>query len=302
MPDGIWRQIEVLLTGATNRVILVAPFIKVPVFEAVLAAIPNIVTDVTCITRWSAEEVAAGVSDPEIMDAAGVDGRPTVLLCHRLHAKVYISDLRCLVGSANLTGKATGKVEPANIELLVETDAEHPEVAALLVQLIAESTLATPEIAAEVRARANLLVGNGLAPLIGQASDGGAVRWYPTTRAPERLYRVYLGDAHGCPNSILEGVLTDLAHLDIPPGLGKQQFDAAVRGRIYSFPEVATLVDSGRISSSELEAALVANGVDATIDAAERALTLTRWLIFFDTDLHTVQAGPYDIVRGKQIG
>ena len=280
---------------------MIAPFIKFRIFEAALAAIPRAVTDVTCITRWSAEEVAAGVSDPEIVDAAEADGRPTVLLCHNLHAKLYISDVQCLVGSANLTGKATGKLQPANIELLVEADAGHCEITALLLRLLAESTPATPEIAAAVRARANLLVANGLSPTPIEAEGDEALRWYPTTRAPERLYRVYLGDPRGCPHAILEGALADLAHLDLPPGLDKQQFDAAVRGCIYSFPEIAALLDAGRISSVELEAALLANRVSSAIDAAERALTLTRWLTFFDADLHTVPAGPYDIVRGRQL-
>lgn len=301
MPDGIWRQIEVLLEGARSRVVLVAPFIKVPIFRAALAAIPSEVTDVKCITRWSAEEVAAGVSDPEIFDAAGADGRPTLLLCHSLHAKLYVSDGRCLVGSANLTGKATGKAQPANIELLVEADADHVEVAALLRQLLAESTPATPEIAASVRAQAKLLVANHLAPILVEAENDATARWYPATRAPERLYRVYLGDPSGCPAAVLEGALGDLAHLDLPPGLDMKQFDAAVLQRVYSFPEVAPLIGSGRISSVELEAALLANGAGTAVDAAERALTLTRWLMFFDADLRTVPAGPYDIVRGRQL-
>jgi hypothetical protein len=205
-----------------------------------------------------------------------------------------------LVGSANLTAKATGKANLPNIELLIETAADRGEVTALLAQLMADSIPATPTVAAEIRARADLLVENGLvSPAIGPERDE-MTRWYPTTRAPERLYRVYLGDPRGCPHAILEGVLSDLAHLDLAPGLDRQQFGIAVLERIYTFPEVAELVSSGRTSSVDLEAALLATGGTST-DAAERALILTRWLICFDALLHTVPSGPYDIVRGRQL-
>lgn len=301
MADHIWRQIDSLLASAKDRVLLIAPFIKVPIFEAALAAIPAHVADVTCITRWSAEEVAAGVSDPEIIDVAKADGRPVILLCHNLHAKIYISDQQCLVGSANLTGKATGRIGPANIELLVATDTIHPAISAALQEIKAQSVLATAAIAAEVRARADLLTSNGMLPFGRESAGDTSARWYPVTRAPERLYRVYLGDSTGCTYAVLEGALTDLAHLDIPPGLNEREFREAVLQRIYLFPEVNALERSGQISSTELESALLTSGTNSSVNAAERALTLTRWLIYFDTLLHTVPAGPYNIVRGQQL-
>ncbi len=66
-------------------------------------------------------------------------------------------------------------------------------------------------------------------------------------------------------------------------------------------PEVSALVEMGRITSVELEIALLNNGVSSAVDAAEKALTITRWLTFFDAELHTVPAGPYEIIRGRRM-
>ena len=71
---------------------------------------------------------SAGVSDPEIIEAAKSDERISIALRPSLHAKLYRADGRCLVSSANLTGKATGRVPNANVELSLKVPIDHPEV------------------------------------------------------------------------------------------------------------------------------------------------------------------------------
>jgi hypothetical protein len=299
--DHVWQQLKQLLLGANRRVVLVAPFIKRDLFEAVLDTIPSSVTDINCVTRWSVAEIAAGVSDPEIAELAAADGRVLVRLCHDLHAKLYVADTRCLVGSANLTNKATGRVRAPNLELLLEEDASHPEVQRVLGAISSNAVPATLELARLLREQAELLQADEESPRIvipGQRAQ--VTRWLPETRRPERLYPVYRGRHHNIGRDVLVGVLRDLAELDIPPGLVEEQFAATVRGRLRDLPEVRRLGELGRLSLGDATEELVANGI-WTEDQAQRALeTLGEWLRYFD-EVHFVPTGPWEIRQGKPI-
>src|SRR4051794_6196082 len=138
--SDLMTPVERLVTRAADRVILVAPFVKLGVFTRLLRAIPEHVAEIVIITRWAPAEVAAGVSDPEIVSAAEGDGRVRVLLHHRLHAKIYVSDDRCLIGSANLTAKALGLTAQPNIEVLVELPTTSPHIAQVLDLLLQSSS------------------------------------------------------------------------------------------------------------------------------------------------------------------
>ncbi|MGV9303837.1 phospholipase D family protein [Nonomuraea sp. NPDC003727] len=299
--DHVWQQLKQLLLGASRRVVLVAPFIKKDLFQAVLDTIPSSVTDINCVTRWSVAEIAAGVSDPEIAELAAADGRVLVRLCHNLHAKLYVADTRCLVGSANLTGKATGRVPGANLELLLEGDTRHPEVQRVLSAIDNSAVPATPELGRLLREQAELLRADEEAPRIAiPGQQTRATSWLPETRRPERLYRVYRGRYRDVGREVLAGVLRDLAELDIPPGLVEEQFGATVRARLRELPEVRRLSEIGRLSLGEAKEKRVASG-SWTEEQAQRALeTLGEWLRYFD-EVQFVPTGPWEIRQGKQI-
>src|SRR5436305_2039515 len=81
MTGGVWRggscrnqnsfveplgtALEELVASASQDLVLAAPFIKVRVLDRVLNLTEGTVR-VTCITRWRAEEIAAGVSDLDV--------------------------------------------------------------------------------------------------------------------------------------------------------------------------------------------------------------------------------------------
>ena len=299
--DHVWQQIEQFLAGAAREAILVAPFIKKETFQAALAAVPTSVQRIRCVTRWSVAEVAAGVSDPEIAEIAEADGRASILLCHNLHAKLYVADDRCLVGSANLTGKATGRVPAPNIELLVETGVEHPEVRRVLDAIHATVVPGTVQLAQQIRAQADLVRADEDAPqvLVVGESDVQA-RWLPETRNPERLYRVYNGRHRNIATDVLAGVLRDLIHLDISPGLPEQDFGAAVLLRLRSLPELRALAESGSLNLDDAKRELIDGGFN-TPDQAQRAVeTIAKWLSYFD-EVYMVPVGPWEIREGKEI-
>ena len=299
--DYAWRQIEALLAEATNRVVLIAPFIKKEVFEAALAAVPADVNDVQCITRWSVAEVAAGVSDPEIAELAAADGRVSIRLCHRLHAKLYAADDRCLVGSANLTGKATGRVQPANLELLLEAPSNNPEVQRLFRAVESSAIAGTVDLARQIREQANMLMADEDSPrLLMPGESAQSAHWMPETRRPARLYGVYSGRYEAIAGDILAGILRDLGSLDIAPGLDEEAFGKAVLARLHALPETRRLLISGRLKMSELQDELEASG-EYTPDQARRSVeTIAEWLRYFD-DVYVVPIGPWEIRQGKEI-
>jgi hypothetical protein len=293
------ERLYALLRQAHFRVVLGAPFIKLRPFQEALQVIPGSVKDVVVVTRWSAAEVAAGVSDPEIISAVEADGRGRVLLRHDLHAKLYVADEVCLVGSANLTGKALGTAANPNVELLVEMPSTDPHVAKVLTVLLHASQIATPGLATAVRAQADLLLEHGLVqPGVGSGESVGQ-SWYPSSRAPAHLYEVYSGRTAGKSTAALAAALADLQSLDLPFGLDGAVFRAAVAARLASLPEVVALDQAGEVSVRELEEALRQR--PGVTDAADAAEALTRWLLYFHGGLRVERSADYRLVRGRDL-
>ena len=115
------RDGDVLLAHvarAKKGVLLCAPFIKLGVAKRLLSAIgPDVAVEI--ITRWHAEEIAAGVSDLAVFDLSVSRPGVTMRLLDNLHAKLYVSDDLLLAGSANLTATALGWCDDPNLELLM---------------------------------------------------------------------------------------------------------------------------------------------------------------------------------------
>jgi hypothetical protein len=299
--DFVWRQIEALLVTAHDRVIIVAPFIKDAVFQRTLEAVPTAVGSVVVITRWHVADVAAGVTDPEIIFRTRDGGQVAVLLHPRLHAKLYVADQRCLVGSANLTARALGLTEVSNIELLIPADVTQPEIADTLQRMLSEAQPATAELAQLVRDQANeMLDSEQLTVWSTDEPDAMLGRWYPTTRDPKRLFQIYQGERDRCPKTIVDAALLDLAMLGVTPGLDAAAFAAVVRQRLYDMPPVRRLADDGRLSTQDLENALMTDGVDSQEDAAEIARIIVGWLNEFDPDLQVIPRS-FDLFRAKRL-
>ncbi|MFI9014478.1 phospholipase D family protein [Streptomyces griseus] len=296
-PGHIWRQIEELMAGARGQVTVVAPFIKREVLAATLSTLPATVEDIECITRWVPEEVAAGVSDPEIIELAEDDKRLRIALCSSLHAKLYLSGDRCLIGSANLTGKATGRVPKANIEILVEAPATHPEVIRVLTEIEARSIEATPHMADLVRRQADLLKENR--PTASDQHREEALQgWYPVTRRPEAIYPYYCGRAQ-FGRSVEAAILRDLALLGMPAGLSETEFSDVIEDRLRKIPALQALVAGDRLSNVELQHALQ-EGTGMTGEQARRTTeTIAAWLRYFGRFYTDV--GTWEIRHGQEL-
>ena len=279
--ERIWEQVRTLLHRATDHIQLIAPFIKLDVFRAVLAATPASVRRIDCVTRWSAAEVAAGVSDPEIVQLVHEDERLRVRLCHNLHAKLFLADTAGLAGSANLTRKAFGTTARHNLELLVEVDADHPEIQHLLQHIELTAVSATEAMAVAIREQAKLLHETEGTAIIVPGEDAPLAAWYPITRRPDRLYAAYLGKADASP-AVRDGYVHDLAFLGVPPGLDEAAFNEAVRQRLGAIPEVSRLLKGERLTNLDIQLSIGKRIELGPSEARRVAETIAEWLKHFD--------------------
>lgn len=285
-----------LLGSARREVVVVAPFIKEPVLRRLLDCVSSDVAHIRVVTRWKISEIAAGVSDPEIMALAEQDERISVGLCHRLHAKIFTADDRAIVGSANVTATALGLAAESNIEIIVAVPSSHPSVVEVLTGLEPLCTPATHGFAEIMRSQADLYTAS--AP---QRAQETGQAWLPVTQAPERMFPAYSGADLELPEAVLKGVVEDLVALDVPPGLSEAAFNQVVRRKLHTLPELSKLVKSGSVSGPILELAIS----DRTSLPPERAQSaaqrLAAWITHFD-DYMLTPAGYWEIQRGTVHG
>ena len=151
--DLLGSRIENLLGKAKSEVYLCSPFIKEKVLRRLFKKIPKNVP-IVVFTRWRPDEVARGVSDLEVFDLAKKRPKTKLRLLDELHAKLYVADKRCLVGSANLTDMALGWRDRSNLEILVPARRSDKPIKSLLTQLKQSARKATLELREYIEDRA----------------------------------------------------------------------------------------------------------------------------------------------------
>ena len=240
--DG--ERLKSLLQQANRRVILCAPFIKATVLRTVLSVLTEEVP-VRIVTRWRAAEVAAGISDLEVLQIANERPNTELRLLDDLHAKLYVADDLCLVGSANLTATALGWSKRSNIELLISAKPTDSDIA-LLLERLEESEPATEEVRSEVQKRAATLNVTLFDEGLEVTGDAAARRlaWLPRCAAPDKLYEIYQNSAT---TVVVEGTredgLADLRDLQVRNGLELREFNNAVRKTLLLMPAFARIID-----------------------------------------------------------
>ena len=236
--DTQGARIRALFEGATGEVAIIAPFIKVDAMRSLLDIIPSD-THLRCVTRWLPREVAAGVSDPEILDVLEERGDFDLSLVDRLHAKLYVADDRCLVGSPNVTLAGFGeRGDGSNIEALVETTIGDSGIAATLEAIAQAERAATRSMARTVRRLADSLADSTKSAVALDAP------WFPGSRRPERAYGFYAQPPSGFVGVDDHVLLADLASSNLPPGLEEGEFQAAIRSLLAVIPIAQVLLEA----------------------------------------------------------
>ena len=233
--DG--ERIKALLIGANKRILICAPFIKKRVLKTVLEVVSASVP-VQIFTRWRANEVAVGVSDLEVFYVAKERPKTDLYILDNLHAKLYLADDQCLVGSANLTSSALGWSDRSNIELLIEADSNNDYVATLLEQL----KFANPATIEQLTEIESELVNFEFTALdegqdMTDEIEYRKLAWLPSCATPEKLWDIY--------SNPLTTIVTedtrqdgnaDLRDLQIQQGLTKPEFIIAVQKSLSLMP------------------------------------------------------------------
>ena len=290
-----------LCADATRELVLIAPFIKVQALRRLLAnVLPQV--RVTCVTRWRADEVAAGVSDLEVFDVITEQRQGDLLLLPQLHAKYYRADSQCLVGSANVSTRAFGWSSSPNVELLIPESAELTRLVHFEKFIRSESRPATAEQKAIVDAAARELLtqavpfavptaggeGHGpdsprdTQPFASTASEKFST-WLPAHRQPEDLFVAYRRAWDELTKTGRQATSGDLDVLDPPIGLTQPSFEAWIAAALMQMPMIS-LIDEFVIIPQRFGAVRDFIAVQANVDrdaAAPMWQTTMRWLLHF---------------------
>jgi len=295
------------LAGGERRAVVVAPFIKADALTRILADVPSAAT-LLVYTRWRVDEVAAGVSDPQILEAVEARGGE-VWLCDELHAKLFVADGRALVGSANVTAAALGLSRRPNLELLQPVDSTEAIVELFLAELRTRSRRAMAAEAEAVMAKAAALAAVAPAELLAapdadQARAAEARPWFPGFRSPDRLYGLATDPDWVRQAKPSDPALQDLLALQVDAATGQAAFDAAVRGRLRAAEVVQNL--DGFLAEPRRFGALT-DWLRTVIPEAdheqrqEAGQTLIRWLTYFDAERYEVgRPGAYSEVLSRR--
>lgn len=267
-----------LAAASQREFVMCAPFAKATVVSEVVSAVPAGVR-IVLFTRWRPDEVAAGVSDTQVL--AVVRERGGVVYLHdRLHAKYYRNEESALVGSANLTATALGWTHTPNLELLVASSDN--DIDLMERELTANGIIATDEIAQEVDTIAELLPA-GIKSLENLIQSTGSAYWIPRLRMPSDLFAAYEYGTASLASRSAEAAAADLSVLELPPGLSRQQFDALVGYRLRRQPLMAQIDDflsTPRRFGEMRELLSHVTGYDR--DQAEQSWqTMLRWILEF---------------------
>ena len=290
--DG--ERLKTLLVGSKRRVLLCAPFMKARVLETVLSVISDAIP-VRIVTRWRAKEVAAGVSDLEVFEVA--NGRPNteLALLDDLHAKIYVADDDCLVGSANLTASALGWSERSNVELLVPACVRDEDVALLLRRLeLAEAASFTRRSEVEMEAAAVVAAVGGVTTLdegagIAEWCSGRMVAWLPRCAAPNRLYEVYQNaDTTVVAEGTKEDAVADLRDLNVQSRLARATFFEVVRNTLQVMPALRRILNEVPGGVTDARGIALVKGARpelAGADASEQWRIVRDWIrVFFEDE------------------
>ena len=277
--DTPGRRIRVFFKSAADGVAVIAPFIKVDALRSLLEVVPPTVP-LRCVTRWLPQEVAAGVSDPEIFDLLEARGQFSLSLVDRLHAKIYIASDRCLAGSPNVTLAGLGEGNYAeNIEVLVETTVDDPAVVATLNAISEVERPATRAMAQAARRLADCLVTSTTA-----APDRDAP-WFPTSRRPERAYRMYLHPPDGYLGTVDRVLLADLARANLQPGSTEDEFRVAVRTLLATIPIAAPILEAtGDVTVTRADVQGYLETLAGEFSPRDLWMAFVNWMAYFFAD------------------
>ena len=307
-PKVLGTDLESLISTAQHHVVFVAPFIKKDALRRALAAIPEGVRKIDCVTRWLPEDIVDGVCDLEIYDVIESTRGARLWRQTDLHAKYFRGDTRCLVGSANLTGKALGWRLPSNLELLVELESRFPGLKEWEDSLFEESTVVTSELRDDIAKEVEKLKAERppRRSFDVETDTDPDHRWMPMCPSPEKLFGVYTGmiDAGKMVQSAYDLACRDLETLGPPSGFTEVTFKAFVGKRLKKLDVIGKVNAASELGLTDAQAALMLSEyIDQSfeIDPGDVWKILKRWMMYFYPEDFRVEVGQEVLVKSREI-
>ncbi|WP_171206766.1 phospholipase D family protein [Ruegeria sp. HKCCA0235A] len=301
-------QLLKLVSSAKEKVVLVAPFIKAEALSRVLDVIPNTGQKIICVTRWRPEDIVDGVCDLEIFEVVSNRANGELWMHSNLHAKYFRADQSCLIGSANLTGRALGWRLPTNLELLVEIDVSTHGIQAWEASLMRTCTPVTAELRDKIAKEVKELEAQRpkLLSIEVEHDDDPSFRWVPLCPSPEKLFKVYTGelDEARMVKSAFEFAQRDLRSLGPPRGYSEAHFLKHVADRLQNLEVVQKVVSASSAGLSDIQAAeLIADYIEesSTIDPGDAWKVLKRWMMHFFPEQYRIEVGQEILVKSRII-
>jgi len=275
-----------LCKKGNKEVILVAPFIKVKIINLLLSVISeNII--LYCITRWRPDEIAFGVSDIEVWNDIKDRENSYLLLCSNLHAKYYRADNNCLIGSANLTEKALGVIQP-NLELLFAVP-YNEYFLQFEENIFLNSINVNEQVYLEMFKCVKLLehefpnMSNQDKDIKNSLIQHNLNYWLPTLRNPEELYIAYSDNLEKLSPSAQISAKQDLYYLNIPPGFSRKTFEAYVGILLLQHPilkKIDNFLDISRRFGA-IRNYVISLSFAEREEADRITQTILRWFMYF---------------------
>lgn len=274
------RAILGVAEAAEVSLLLVSPFVKVGSLIRVLESASPAVT-VRVITRWHLAEIIAGVSDLEVWPVLRERGAQ-LRLRRRLHAKMYLSEVEAVAGSANLTGAALGWSRDPNDEVVVPVDpASDAQYRAYAERLWNESIPVDDTVHQLFTAQASALqLDLDQQP---EPQDGLSGAWTPRSRDPTDVVSYYVGDLQRLTPGATVAARADLQALETPVGLSRDSLHVHVSLQLIQHPLVRELEQHLQIEQRFGDALRIVrdwSGQDRE-DGARTLQTMMRWLLYF---------------------
>ena len=304
----IGMKVLELAGKSQSRLVLIAPFIKAAVMKKILGMVTEKV-EIFCMTRWRADEIAAGVSDLEVYEIINSRAGKLYLLSN-LHAKYYRGDELVLLGSSNLTQAALGWSNHSNQELMMQTELNH-ELSSFEQAIFSKAVLVDDEAYRMCQERMTDYLDSIPEPIRGKSDifemhdeiqKGSGEEWMPQSRYPDSLFLAYSGLQENLSSFALGAAVADLQHFDIPNGLNEKSFRAFIGMQLLQEP-IIKKVDDAVLSEyrfGEMVQKLRQYVHDPSADMKALWQVLIRWLLYFLPERYVLKTYNYSEILERR--
>lgn len=261
------------LCATAHDVVIVAPYVKESALRHVLAAMRD-EARVTCVTRWTIQDLVDGASDVAVRRLVlGVGGE--FRLHPRLHAKYFRFDDQIRIGSANVTNSGLGLSSTPNVELLC-APSETYDFVVFEREVIDESYVIDEK---EARVWESFVELRSVFAPEPWMSGPKVAAWYPATREPLHVWLGYQGREADIPSADERRMAArDLRTLTLPAELDREQFETLLAIRLLNSRPVQDVRQVAHLDDLEAWDELGSRWSVTRGEALRRRSTVENWL------------------------